>query len=257
MDYIFEKNFIAENVCKAFEKYGKSGNFVKTQKSRFDLVTDVDKNIENYLKEAIYAAFPNDRIISEETLSLEKIAGRTWIIDPIDGTCNMAHGLKLYGVQCALVDNGEIVMSYIYLPWLNEEYYALAGCGAYLNGNRISVSAETELENSIVSFGDYSHKADEYAVRQHRAIGVLYPVIAKIRMFGAACHDFTFMAGGKIDATVVLTNNLWDICAGVLLCREAGAILTNLEGEPYSFGDFGVVASSNAALHKGIIEAFK
>ncbi|MDE7453452.1 MAG: inositol monophosphatase [Clostridia bacterium] len=256
MKYIQEKDFVLENIKKAISLFYKNDGFIKTQKSKFDLVTDVDKNIEAYLKDAIFHSYPQDNIISEETLPLAQIKGRTWIIDPIDGTCNMAHGIKMCGVQCALVEDGELVMSVIVLPDSIEEYFAIKNYGAYLNDKKISVSSETSLENSIVSFGDYSHKATDFALKQHIAIGKLYPQVAKIRMYGAACYDFSFAASGKIDGTVVLTNNLWDLCPGLLLCIEAGAIVTNVEGKPFKFGDFGVILSSNANLQSKILESF-
>lgn len=255
MKYLQEKDFILLNIKNAITKYAKTSEFETTQKGKYDLVTDVDKNIESYLKEAIFNFYPDDNIISEETLPFSQIENRTWIIDPIDGTCNMAHGIKLYGVQCALVDEGEIVLSVIVLPNACEEYYAIKGHGAYLNGERMHVSS-TPINNSIVSFGDYSHKSQSYAERQHKAIGRVYPQIAKIRMFGAACVDFTCISSGKTDATIVLTNNLWDICPGILLCSEAGAIITDVDGNTFKPGTFGVVVSSNKELHEIIIKSF-
>lgn len=255
MKYLQEKDFILSNIKRAYNKFAKASGFETSQKGKFDLVTDVDKNIESYLKEAIYANYPNDNIISEETLPLARIENRTWIIDPVDGTVNMAHGIPVFGVQCALVDGGEIVLSVLFLPCVGEEYYAIKGCGAYLNGEKIHVS-DPQIHSSVISFGDYSHKSEEYAKRQYKAVGAIYPQISKMRLFGAACVDFTSMASGKTDATVILTNNLWDICPGILLCSEAGAIITDVDGNDYKFGTFGVVAAANKELHNLIIKAF-
>ena len=257
MSYLNDKEFILEKMRAAIAAFCGKADFKTTQKSAFDLVTDVDKNIEEFLKSEIFRVYPGDNIISEETLPFSEIKNRTWIIDPIDGTCNMAHGIRFYGVQCALVEGGEIVMSAIILPEFGEEYYAIKNGGAYLNGNLIRVSSQTTIENSIASFGDYSHKSQKYAAAQHTAIGSVYPQIAKIRMFGAACLDFTFLASGKTDSTVVLTNNLWDLCPGILLCKEAGAVVTDVEGNDFKAGEFGVVASSNRTLHDLIISSFK
>lgn len=255
--YIEEKDFLIESIREAYEKFGGHSGFNKTQKSKFDLVTDIDLNIERYLQAAISKKYPGDSFVGEEFSFDKSISGRTWIIDPIDGTCNMAHGIKTYGVQCALAENNELKLAVIYLPNENEVYYAIAGQGAYLNDKKISVSSDTAINNSIISFGDYSHKNVDYAKLQHSAVAQLYPRIAKIRMYGAACYDFSFVASGKTDATVVLTNNLWDLCPGILICSEAGGIISRVDGCDYKFGDFGVVISSNKNLHDEIIKAFK
>lgn len=257
MKYLKEKDFILSSISCAIENYCNKDGFITEQKGAYDLVTDIDKGIEDFLKKEIYKEFPEDNIISEETLPFSEINGRTWIIDPIDGTCNMAHGINFYGVQCALIEGEDIVLSAIVLPAFGEEYYAIKDGGAYLNGKRISVSSKTSVQNSIVSFGDYSHKSSKHAILQHKAIGWLYPQIAKIRMFGAACFDFTFLASGKTDSTVIMTKNLWDICPGVLLCKEAGAIVTDFDGKDYKAGVFGVAASSNENLHNLTLASLK
>ena len=257
LKYIEEKEFLIENIRTAYEKFGRNHSFNKTQKSAFDLVTDIDLNIERYLQTEISKKYPSDNFVGEEFSFDKRVSGRTWIIDPIDGTCNMAHGIKTYGVQCALIEDNDIKLSVIFLPNENEVYFAVAGQGAYLNDKKISVSCDTAINNSIISFGDYSHKRADYAGLQHSAVARLYPKIAKIRMYGAACYDFSFVASGKTDATVVLTNNLWDLCPGILLCREAGGIISRVDGCAYNFGDFGVVVSSNKNLHEEIIKAFK
>lgn len=257
MDYSVEKNFILNEIRYAVSVFGKNKDFIKEQKSEHDLVTDVDKNIEGYLKQAINRQFPADKIISEETLAFGQVDGRTWIIDPIDGTCNMARGISMYGVQCALADNGEIVLGVIVLPNVKEEYVAVKGCGAYLNGAKLKVNSEADINNAIVSFTDFPHKSRTNADREHRAMGRIYPQIAKVRMFGAGCHDFAYLAAGKTDACVANTDNLWDLCAGLIICREAGAIITDFEDKPYKFGSFGVILSATRELHSLIINAFR
>ncbi len=256
MKYIEEKNFIAACVKTALKKFYKAENLIKTQKSEFDLVTEIDKKTEDYLKARISKEYPSDGIISEETLSAASLKERTWIIDPVDGTCNMARGITLFGVQCALIVKNKIVMSYIFLPECKEEYYAIEGHGAYLNGERIKTDNSTTLENSIISLGDYSHKSPIHAELQHKAAAKLYPRVAKLRMFGASCRDFAYLAAGRTDGCAVMTDNLWDLCPGVLLCREAGAFVTNVLGEEYSFGEFGIIAGASEKIHDLLVEAF-
>ncbi|MCH5160249.1 MAG: inositol monophosphatase [Clostridiales bacterium] len=257
MKYQKERDFIVAEIKRIYAKYAQQGIDDVTQKTQFDLVTNIDIGIEKELTESILNAFPNDKIHGEETSNTQEIVGRTWTIDPIDGTCNMSGQLPLYGVQCALFEQGEVVFSVIYLPHFGETLVAEKGCGCYLNGKRVEVKRHGTLNNALVSFGDYPHyKTPEVAERQHRAIAHLITQIAKIRMFGAACIDFAFVAAGRTDGTVVITRNLWDIAPGILMCQEAGAILTNLEGQPYKFGDSGVVASATKELSQLIATAF-
>lgn len=247
MKYKHEIEFMINTMRAAFEKFG-GARMNTAQKSAFDLVTDIDLNIEKYITAAIQAEFPHDRIHGEEFSSDRRVAGRTWTVDPIDGTCNMANGSKLFGMQCALIADGEIVVGAVYLPHLGETIYASKGDGCYFNGKRISVK-DVRVNNAIVSFGDYPHDNDNgLADVQHDAIKKLFPQIAKIRMFGAACMDFSFVAQGRTHGTVLFTKNLWDIAPGIVICREAGAIVTNLKGKPYKIGDDGVVAAANDEL---------
>ncbi len=255
--YSAELEFITEKMQTAYERYARGDLGSVEQKSAFDLVTDIDKNIEAELVAAIANRFPTDVIHGEETTHDELTENRTWTIDPIDGTCNMASGVPLYGVQCALFDGGQPVAAVIYIPNLGYLMTAEKGCGCYLNGERVYVKRDGTVNNAVASFGDYPHtKNSRVAKRQHAAIAELYTQIAKIRMFGAACADFLFVAAGKTDCTVVITRNLWDIAPGILMCREAGAVVVNLDGEPYSFGDDGVIACASAELAKVFTSAF-
>lgn len=257
MKFEKEKNFMINEIQHVFKKYFQNGIESVEQKTQFDLVTNIDYGIEKELAEKIQMQFPGDHILGEETSNQETITGRTWTIDPIDGTCNMASKIPLYGVQCALFEDGEVVFAIIYLPSLNEVMVAEKGNGCFLNGHRVYVNNKRELNNALVSFGDYPHlKNIDIAEKQHNAIKNLYSKIAKIRMFGAACYDFLFVACGRTDGTVVITRNLWDIAPGILMCREAGAILTNLDGNPYRFGDDGVVACATNDLSNLIKNAF-
>lgn len=257
MKYLREKDFIVKTIKQAYKKFAMNGVDSVTQKTEFDLVTDIDVNIERYITEAILKEFPSDRIHGEEESNSQKILGRTWTIDPIDGTCNMAGRMPLYGVQCALFENNILVLSAIFLPNFDELMYAVKDEGCYLNDERVYVKKNSVMNNALVSFGDYPHsKSPQMACRQHNAIGKLFTKIAKIRMYGAACIDFAFVASGRTDATVVITKNIWDIAPGILACREAGAIITNLDGNDFAFGDEGVIISCNGAMSQLIVDSF-
>lgn len=212
-------------------------------KSSFDIVTTLDFNIEKFIIEKIHKTYPDDMILSEETMPDTTINNekseaksenlpsvRTWTIDPIDGTFNMAAGMPLYGVQCSMFENSETVIAAIYLPILNEIYTAAKDGGAYLNGNKIHTHF-TSLDKSIVSFGDFPHSRPDDISDERIIMNELYNHIARVRMFGAASIDFAYLASGKTQGTVIFTRNKWDISPGILLCKEAGAIVVGDNGD--------------------------
>ena len=230
------------------EAYYAHGGFSRvSDKDGFDLVTDADENIEAYLLKQIHEHFPEDRILSEETGSKTKIEGRTWTVDPIDGTVNMAKGIPLFGIQCSLFDGGECVMSAIWLPVFDECYTAVKGKGAFCNGEPLHVKP-CEANRAMVSFGDFSHKRIDDFTDQHRMLYLLSTHVAKIRMFGSAAVDLAAVASGVTNATVIFTRNQWDLAPGILLCREAGAVVTDQEGKEYTLESRGVVAAADKEL---------
>ncbi|MBQ7383271.1 MAG: inositol monophosphatase [Clostridia bacterium] len=240
-------NFITEAIKAAYAKHGQLDENSLSDKSRFDLVTSTDYNIEEYLIGQIRLRYPDDKILSEETNNATVIDGKTWTIDPIDGTYNMANGIRIYGIQCAMYDGGKPVLCAIFLPHFDELYYAEAGKGAYLNGKPIGVKPR-DLSHCTVSFGDFPHTRARDFELEHKIMKSLSSKIAKIRMFGAACMDFTCVASGKTSGTVVFTKNKWDITPGILLCREAGALIMDTVGE-YSEDSAEVIAVSSRELY--------
>ena len=257
MAYTKELQFITSHIREAYTQYALAGPQDVRQKSAFDLVTEVDVAIEQFLTQAILHAFPGDKIHAEELSSSQEITGRTWVIDPIDGTCNFAHDIPTYGIQCCLFENGQPQMAVIYLPCQEEMYTAIAGQGCYLNGKQVTVDKSVTAENAIISVGDFTHKSDRLAALQYKAVGYLYPRVAKLRMYGAASVDYAFFVSGRLSATVFTTRNLWDIAPGILMSREAGAIIMGLDGMPYDFHKDGVMLAANEEIAALMAEAFQ
>ena len=257
MEYTKELEFITGKIREAYEIYAISGPKDIRSKSAFDLVTEVDVAIERFLSDAIWEAFPGDKVHAEEFTSSQEIVGRTWVIDPIDGTCNFAHGIPTYGIQCCLFDDGQPQMAVIYLPCQEEMYTAMTGCGCYLNGKQIFVDKSVTADNAIISVGDFTHRSDRLAALQYKAVGYLYPRVAKLRMYGAASVDYAFFVSGRLSATVFTTRNLWDIAPGILLSREAGAIILGLDGEPYDFTQEGIMLAANQEIADLMTQAFR
>ena len=131
MDFQKELSFITDCIRQAFARFGACGPKDVRQKSAFDLVTEVDVNIERYITQQILSVFPGDQIHAEELSSSQAITGRTWVIDPIDGTCNFAHNIPMFGIQGALFSDGVPKLAVIYLPFPDEMYTATEGQGCF------------------------------------------------------------------------------------------------------------------------------
>ena len=254
--YTKELNFITGKIKEACGLYAAAGPQDVRSKSAFDLVTEVDVNIERFLTDAILAAFPGDKIHAEELSSSQEINGRTWVIDPIDGTCNFAHSIPTYGIQCCLFDGGEPRMAVIYLPRQNELYTAMEGQGCFLNGEKVSVDKTVTADTAVISIGDFTHKSDRLAALQYKAVGYLYPRVSKLRMYGAASIDYAWFVSGRLAATIFTTRNLWDIAPGILMSREAGAIIMGLDGQPYNYSKEGIMLAANEEIATLMKDAF-
>lgn len=256
MQYTAELTFISQKIREAYLRFGVTGPKDIRSKAAFDLVTEVDVAIERFLTDAILESFPSDRIHAEELHSDQEITGRTWVIDPIDGTNNFAHDIPTYGIQCCLFDGDEPMVAVIYLPCQEEMYTAIAGQGCYLNGKQVFVDKSVTADTALISIGDFTHKSHRLAALQYKAVGYLYPRVSKLRMYGAASVDYAFFVSGRLSATVFTTRNLWDIAPGILMSREAGAIVMGLDGQPYDFTKEGVMLAANEEIATLMKEAF-
>ena len=242
-----ELAFIARTVREAWKACGGAELNVR-DKGAFDLVTDVDVAMENFIDTAIKESFPGDIVVGEELNPLREMPkGRAWTVDPVDGTVNMAHGLPLFGVQCAFAVDGVPRAAVIYLPRFEEMYAAVRGGGAMLNGVPIRVSGR-DAKEAVVSVGDYSHKTAAHAEGQIARVKYLYDKVAKLRHFGAASVAFSWFAAGRTDGMMMYTRNLWDIVPGWLIAEEAGGIALSVNGGAYALGTDGIVVCASRSV---------
>ena len=245
-----ELDFLKDVLVRAYDRFC-SDEVLVSDKAAFDVVTNVDKGIELFFAEEVKKEFPDDLLLGEEFTSEQEVQGRTWILDPIDGTYNFSIGSRLFGLQAALMEEGEVLCSVIYLPKFGEIYEASVGEGAFCNGVRLNVS-ERVAEKSIVSFGDLPHARPNDAMEQGRMMQRAYTAIARLRMYGAACLDFANLASGKTEGVVLFTRNKWDLAPGLLLAKEAGATLLDPDGKPYSFEARGIFACNRKELYHAL-----
>jgi myo-inositol-1(or 4)-monophosphatase len=263
--YSFEYNFIKKvaveaamhciptNISDVIEVSHKG-------EGRFDLVTSVDYSIEKFIIDRIKQEFPTDDIISEETNNKQLGDSRTWVIDPLDGTVNFSKGFPMYGIQIAFMHNFEPKASVIYLPEFQKEYSALAGHGAYLNGVKLNVKPEVELENAIITMGDFSKSKDYIQKNQYRMekFNSFVNEIGKVKMFGSSCYDFACLSQSLSDIFLMFSKNIWDIAPGYLLTKEAGAVISDVDGKPFVFNSSSsILVSVNTNIHEKLVQLLK
>lgn len=214
-----------------------------------DMATDVDFKVERDLREFLAAATPDLGFLGEEEGRTDVGEGTPyWVLDPVDGTANFAHGLPLCAVSLGLVVSDNSVLGVIDLPLLRERFQAARGRGATLNGSPITIRQETRIEHAIVAMGDYAvgPEAGPRNVSRLELASQLAGSAQRVRMFGAAAVDLAWVAAGRLDASVMFSNKPWDTTAGVLIAREAGAVVLDVDGSPHTVTSAGTVATSPA-----------
>ncbi len=214
-----------------------------------DTVTDLDLRIQDDIRRYLSIETPEIGFLGEEDDGAGRIpAGAVWVLDPIDGTANFTHGIPLCAVSLALVHDGEPVVGVIAAPFLGTAYVAARGRGSYGNGVRLGVSAVHDLAEAIVSIGDYAvgESAATKNPRRFATTAALAERVERVRMVGSAALDLAWVAEGRLDGCVLLTNQPWDTAAGILVAREAGAIVTDTAGRPHDFAALETVAATPA-----------
>jgi len=225
-------------------------NFDINQKSSArDFATHMDHASEKLIVSAILAARPDDGIIGEEGANRESKSGITWVIDPIDGTVNYFYNLPGWNISIAAKDAEGVLIGVVYAPTLNSLWRASRGGGAFLNDRPIHVSTADALEDSLIATG-FSYDFAE-RVRQGEQIASLIPRVRDIRRNGAAAVDLCHVASGAVDGYFETGLKEWDLAAGGLIAREAGALVTGRKGAPA--GEVMVIAAG-AALHALLLE---
>jgi myo-inositol-1(or 4)-monophosphatase len=208
-----------------------------------NLVTEMDARAETLVVETLARAFPDDGVLAEEGSARPGRSGRRWIVDPLDGTTNYAHGVPMYAVGIGLEAAGTVALGVVYEPSRDELFVAERGAGAWLNDVRLSVSETDRLDASLLTTGfpyDIRNTPDtnlaEYGAFSVRARAV--------RRFGSALIDFAYVAAGRFDGFWELGLSAWDVAAGSLLIIEAGGLIADFDGEQNYLDNGRVVAGS-------------
>jgi myo-inositol-1(or 4)-monophosphatase len=222
-----------------------------THKGDIDLVTEVDIGSEKRIIEVIQTHFPNHAILSEEQGAGGGSSDYKWIIDPLDGTTNFAHGLPTCCVSIALTKAEQPLIGVIWCPFTDELFSAVQGQGAFLNGRRISVSTIGRVRDSLLVTGfPYNVKSILEAVMKRftRCLATSQGV----RRLGSAALDLSYVAAGRFEAFWEENLQPWDVAAGHLIVAEAGGCVTNFDNQPFK-PEMKSILASNGRIHNEMI----
>jgi myo-inositol-1(or 4)-monophosphatase len=224
-------------------------------KGPLELVTEFDRASERYLVERLTEAFPGDGLLAEEGSQRPGGPWR-WYIDPLDGTTNFAHGLPHFAVSIAGELDGRLEFGVVYDPMRDEMFSARAGQGARLNGRALRVSEQERLDTALLVTGfpydlrqNPDNNLDLFVHLAQRSIAV--------RRFGSAALDLAYVAAGRFDAYWELRLAPWDLAGGIVLVREAGGVVSRVDGEPDPLQPPPSIAAANPRLHAQLIDTLR
>jgi len=249
---IFEK--AVRKASKAMIRdFGEIENLQINSKSVGDFVTNADINAEKSLLETLQSYFPDVTYLSEEK-GLIKGNDEMIVIDPIDGTTNFIHGIPIIGIVVAKIKDNEITDGVIFNPISNDFFWASKGNGAWCNNKRLRVSKREKLETCIIGTGiPHSNEIEDKNMKEIYNIG---KNCSGIRRMGSAAIDLAYVAAGKLDGFWERNLNLWDVSTGVLLVKEAGGKVTELNGDTWNFESKDILVS-NSYIHELMLNNLK
>jgi len=224
-------------------------------KGDINLVTEMDTRSERIIVEMLRASFPDHGIIAEEETKIQTGSGYRWIIDPLDGTTNYAHGYPCFSVSIALEHEGDAIAGVVYDPMREELFSARKGGGASLNGKPIRVSAADTLIKSLLATGfPYDRKTSDKNNLDY--FHELLMASQEVRRDGSAALDLCSVAAGRFDGFWELKLKPWDVAAGSLIVLEAGGMVTDLSQNAFDINAEEVLAS-NGRIHRQMAEVLK
>jgi len=229
--------------------FGEVEQLQVSKKGPADFVSQADLRSEQILKRELTKARPDYGLLMEEGGGTAgKDQSNRWVVDPLDGTLNFLHGIPHFAISIGVERDGEPYAGVIYNPISNELYWAEKGQGAHLNERRLRVSARRKMEEALIGTGVpfLGHGDHPQFLRQAE---VVIGRTAGLRRLGAAALDLAFVAAGRLDGFWEAPLNAWDICAGIVLVREAGGYVTEIDGRSAMMTS-GSVLAANDQLHR-------
>lgn len=233
---------------------------VRTKSSAVDFVTQFDMAAETLLTERLRAAFPDYGLLGEEGTDETGAQPYTWIIDPLDGTSNYAHGFPVFCVSLALYEGQRPLVGVIYDPVHDECFTATAGGGAHLidrkGQRRLQVSAAAELISSLLATG-FPYDVHTSPLDNVAYVGRFVRRAFGLRRAGSAALDMAYVAAGRLDGYWEFKVHAWDVAAGILLVQEAGGCVTLINGRPLVLGRQLDILASNGLIHDAMLSVVR
>lgn len=224
-------------------------------KGKNDFVSDVDRQAEAEIIDILRKAYPDDKILAEETGESKNDSDYKWIIDPLDGTTNFLHGHPYFSVSIALQYKDRLEQAVVYDPLRDELYTAIRGKGALLNDRRIRVTGLRSLDNALIGTG-FPFKMPHHFDCYMDTFKALYPQVADVRRAGSAAIDLAYVAAGRLDGFWEIGLQKWDMAAGALLIQEAGGLVSDFSGGQNYLKTGNIVAAS-PKVFKGILQTIQ
>jgi myo-inositol-1(or 4)-monophosphatase len=232
---------------------------IETKSSAIDLVTPADRASEALVLARLRAATPDYGVLAEESGERLGPSQRRWIVDPLDGTTNFAHGFPFFSVSIALYEGERALVGVVHDPLRDESFVAAAGQGAHRvsasDRRRLRVSARGELGESLLATG-FAYDVAKHGQDNLAQFARILPRVRGIRRAGSAALDLAYVAAARVDGYWEYHLNPWDWAAGALLVREAGGTIATIEGEPWSLRSSNVVAG-NPTLCERLAQALR
>jgi len=233
---------------KLARDFGEVENLQISRKGPADFVTHADLKAEATIREELMNARPDFGFLMEESGETQgRDKTQRWIVDPLDGTINFMHGIPHFAISIALEQNGTIVAGLIYEPANGNLWHAEKGRGAFLNERRLRVSARKQLLDAVLATGIPHHgrhgQEQFFTILSH-----ITPKVCGIRRFGSAALDLAYVAAGRCEGFWETGLAPWDVAAGILMVKEAGGFVTELDGREHTLKSVGLLAS-NDNLH--------
>ncbi|MBD1380914.1 inositol monophosphatase family protein [Metabacillus arenae] len=229
---------------------------IQTKSNPNDLVTNMDKETEQFFLEKIRNTYPDHFILGEEGQGHELAStdGIIWIIDPIDGTMNFVHQQRNFAISIGIYENGIGKIGLIYDVVHNELYHAVKGEGAYMNGIKLPDLKDVPISESILSL-------NATWVTENKRIdpNILAPLVRDVRgtrSYGSAAIEFAYVAAGRLDGYITLRLAPWDFAAGLVIIEEVGGLTTTLDGEKINLLDKNSILVASKSIHRAILSDY-
>jgi myo-inositol-1(or 4)-monophosphatase len=253
--YAYTKQWVIEAGAKIRLSFTETLK-IETKTNANDLVTNIDKEIEQFFISKIREVYPDHKIMGEEGFgdSLDSHEGIVWMIDPIDGTMNFVHQQRNFAISVGVYENGVGMIGLIYDVVHDELYHAARGKGAYLNEEPIEALKGTTVKESIIALNATwvmeNHRID------HNLMIPLVKAARGTRSYGSAALEMVFVATGRVDAYISMRLSPWDFAAGAVIIEELGGIVTNLRGEKLNYLKQDSLFAAKPGLHQSILKDY-